>query len=80
MERFIVKRVLILTLLITRFACADNLTFHGKLINPPACTINNGETLEVSFGSVIIDNIDGVNYLTEIRGPLPATAAFAMTH
>ncbi|MBJ5150666.1 fimbrial protein, partial [Salmonella enterica subsp. enterica serovar Typhimurium] len=55
------KRVLILTLLITQFACADNLTFHGKLINPPACTINNGETLEVSFGSVIIDNIDGVN-------------------
>ncbi|ECY5443747.1 fimbrial protein, partial [Salmonella enterica subsp. enterica serovar Enteritidis] len=23
------KRVLILTLLITQFACADNLTFHG---------------------------------------------------
>ncbi|EHC36157.1 Putative minor fimbrial subunit [Salmonella enterica subsp. enterica serovar Alachua str. R6-377] len=64
--------MLILTLLITQFACADNLTFHGKLINPPACTINNGETLEVSFGSVIIDNIDdGVNYLTEI--PLTAS-------
>lgn len=76
MERFIVKRVLILTLLITRFACADNLTFHGKLINPPACTINNGETLEVSFGSVIIDNIDGVNYLTEIPWTLTCDSSF----
>lgn len=76
MERFIVKRVLILTLLITQFACADNLTFHGKLINPPACTINNGETLEVSFGSVIIDNIDGVNYLTEIPWTLTCDSSF----
>lgn len=76
MERFIVKRVLILTLLITQFACADNLTFHGKLINPPACTINNGEMLEVSFGSVIIDNIDGVNYLTEIPWTLTCDSSF----
>ncbi|ECW1618960.1 fimbrial protein, partial [Salmonella enterica] len=70
------KRALILTLLITQFACADNLTFHGKLINPPACTINNGETLEVSFGSVIIDNIDGVNYLTEIPWTLTCDSSF----
>lgn len=76
MEKIIVKTVLILSLFISQFACADNLTFHGKLINPPACTINNGETLEVSFGSVIIDNIDGVNYLTEVPWTLTCDSSF----
>lgn len=52
--------------LIIQFVCVDNLIFYGKLINLFVCIINNGEMLEVSFGSVIIDNIDGVNYLIEI--------------
>ncbi len=59
------ERVLILTLLIA--VCLrrqGDLSRRQTDKTPPACTINNGETLEVSFGGVIIDNIDGVNYLT----------------
>ncbi|HED5887758.1 TPA: fimbrial protein [Salmonella enterica] len=57
------------TILCTFFTCiskADNLSFHGTLVTPPPCTISNETTIEVSFGKIISDKIDGVNYLTDV--------------
>ncbi|EDV0260568.1 fimbrial protein [Salmonella enterica subsp. salamae] len=45
---------------------ADNLKFHGTLVMPPTCTISNDETIEVDFDAVLIDRIDGRNYLQEV--------------
>lgn len=39
-----------------------NLTFSGTLNEPPPCTIDAGNTIEVDFGDVGIKRIDGVKY------------------
>lgn len=37
--------------------------FSGMLIEPPACTINEGNRVDVNFGERIgINKVDGVNY------------------
>jgi type 1 fimbria pilin len=40
-----------------------DITFHGNLIDPPACNINDGGQVEVPFGDRMgIKKVDGVNY------------------
>lgn len=40
-----------------------DMTFHGTLIAPPPCTINDGGMVEVDFGDRVgIDKVDGNNY------------------
>lgn len=40
-----------------------DVTFHGTLIEPPPCSINNGDRIEVNFGERVgINKVDGVNY------------------
>jgi type 1 fimbria pilin len=40
-----------------------DMTFHGTLIEPPPCTLNDGNLVDVDFGeSVGINKVDGVNY------------------
>lgn len=39
-----------------------NLTFSGTLNEPPPCTINAGNTIEVDFGDVGVKRVDGVRY------------------
>lgn len=60
---------LLLALLLTSsiLHAAENLKFSGTLIERPACTVNHEETIEIPFGDVAIDKIDGSNYL-EIIG------------
>ncbi|ELO83544.1 TPA: fimbrial protein [Salmonella enterica subsp. enterica serovar Enteritidis] len=65
------KRIIGLLMLLLvggiRTATAASLTFHGRLMmDVPFCTVNDGNTLEVSFGTIVSDKIDGVNYLTDI--------------
>lgn len=39
------------------------MTFHGTLIEPPPCTINDGNRVEVDFGDRVgINKVDGENY------------------
>ncbi|ELS9458682.1 fimbrial protein [Escherichia coli] len=40
-------------------AAGDDITFHGTLVAPPACTISGGRSLEVEFRDLIIDSING---------------------
>lgn len=39
-----------------------NLTFSGTLNEPPPCTIDAGNTIEVDFGDVGVKRVDGVKY------------------
>ncbi|WP_273830947.1 fimbrial protein [Serratia bockelmannii] len=40
-----------------------DMTFHGTLITPPPCTINDGNQVDVDFGDRVgINKVDGVNY------------------
>ncbi|CAM4266137.1 fimbrial protein [Serratia nematodiphila] len=40
-----------------------DMTFHGTLIEPPPCTINDGNQVEVDFGERVgINKVDGENY------------------
>lgn len=41
---------------------ADNMTFHGTLMETPPCEINNGQPIEISFDEVGVNKIDGKNY------------------
>lgn len=39
-----------------------NLTFSGTLNEPPPCTINAGNSIEIDFGDVGVKRVDGVKY------------------
>lgn len=44
-------------------AMAVPATFHGTLIEPPPCTINQGKNIDVDFGTELLTTrIDGKNY------------------
>lgn len=46
-----------------------NLTFSGTLNEPPPCTIDADNTIEIDFGDVGVKRVDGVKY----RKALPYT-------
>lgn len=39
-----------------------NLAFNGTLVEPPPCTINDGNTITIDFKDVGVNKVDGVNY------------------
>jgi type 1 fimbria pilin len=43
-------------------AALANVTFTGTLNGPPPCTIDSGNTIEVDFGDVGTNRVDGMNY------------------
>lgn len=43
-------------------SASANLTFSGTLNEPPPCTIDAGNTIEVDFGDVGVKRVDGVKY------------------
>lgn len=43
-------------------AASANLTFTGTLNEPPPCTIDAGNTIEVDFGDVGVKRVDGEKY------------------
>ncbi|CAI1189881.1 putative minor fimbrial subunit StfF [Serratia marcescens] len=62
---------------------AENMAFFGTLVEPPACTINNGGLVDVDFGNRVgIKKVDGVNYLQPMNYQIncdPNAQAWAMT-
>lgn len=45
-----------------------DMTFHGTLIEPPPCTINDGNQVEVDFGDRVgINKVDGENYRQQLN-------------
>ncbi|MDY7605654.1 fimbrial protein [Serratia marcescens] len=48
----------------THGQAAENMKFFGTLVEPPACTINNGGNVDVDFGNRVgVKKVDGENYL-----------------
>lgn len=41
---------------------AENMSFRGTLLEYPPCEINGGQPVEIDFGEVGINKIDGENY------------------
>ncbi|CAI0729197.1 putative minor fimbrial subunit StfF [Serratia rubidaea] len=42
----------------------------GTLVEPPPCQINNNQVIDVPFGEIGVNRIDGKNYLQQINAPL----------
>lgn len=67
------KKLTIVTLLFTSSLFSENvlaageINFKGKLIEPPNCTINDGQSIEVDFGNEIMTSrVDGSLYTKSI--------------
>lgn len=75
--------LLVCGMLINAARAAENMAFFGTLVEPPACTINNGKDVDVDFGSRVgIKKVDGVNYLQPMNYVItcdPNANAWAMT-
>lgn len=46
---------------------AENMSFHGTLVEYQPCVINDGATLDVDFGEMFIEQVDGANYAQSLR-------------
>jgi len=45
-----------------------DMTFRGRLIEPPPCTINNGNRVDVDFGDRVgVNRVDGNEYRREVN-------------
>jgi type 1 fimbria pilin len=70
-------------MLSTPVQAAENMKFYGTLVEPPACTINNGGNVDVDFGNRVgVKKVDGVNYLQPMNYQItcdPNANAWAMT-
>lgn len=51
-----------------------NLIFNGTLNEPPPCTINSGNNIEVDFQDVGVSKVDGVNYLKPVHYTITCSA------
>lgn len=40
--------------------------FQGKFILSSPCTINNDQVIDITFGNVAVNKVDGINYLNTI--------------
>ena len=64
-------------------AAADNMRFSGTLIEPPACSINDGGMVDVDFGDRVgVKKVDGKNYLQPVYYQITCeqgTGGWAMT-
>ncbi|ANS44716.1 fimbrial protein [Serratia inhibens] len=44
-----------------------DIRFHGTLVEPPPCTINDGKVFDVNFDEIGVNKIDGKNYLQSVN-------------
>ncbi|HHR6038869.1 TPA: fimbrial protein [Providencia alcalifaciens] len=53
-----------------------DMTFHGTLIAPPPCTINDGNQIDVDFGDRVgINKVDGENYRQQLNYQITCDSA-----
>ncbi len=51
-----------------RAVATVDMVFHGTLNTPPACTVNNGQQVDVDFGERVgVNKVDGQNYLQTVN-------------
>ncbi|TDB55729.1 fimbrial protein [Photorhabdus luminescens] len=61
------KRVNLAARPVSNFSGKTPVNIYGVVIAPPPCVINNGNTIDVDFGDVMITRIDGVNYMQPVK-------------
>lgn len=70
-RKYIMKNVMIMLVLTAGLFNSEvhaentraNVNLRGILIEPPLCTINNGDKIDVNFGERVgISKVDGLNY------------------
>jgi type 1 fimbria pilin len=49
-------------LLLSLNGLADNMSFHGTLIEQAPCVVNNGKDMQIEFGDIQVRDVDGVNH------------------
>lgn len=62
--------VFFLAVLLPKFPlmAEENMRLHGSLIEPPSCSISDGETIDIDFGDRLgVNKIDGVNYMMPVN-------------
>lgn len=60
--------LLVLNLPLSEGRAGQSMGFFGTLVAPPACTINNGEMVDVDFGERVgVSKVDGQNYLQTVN-------------
>lgn len=69
MNRITTVNILLLVILISTQTAAwavngeADMVFHGTLISPPPCVINDNQQVDVNFGDQVgVNKVDGVNY------------------
>lgn len=64
---FAIGALILNVLLFNSLAWGDtDINFYGTLIAPPPCEVNEGNIIDVPFGNVGINKVDGSNYLTTL--------------
>ncbi|MEG2734528.1 MAG: fimbrial protein [Hafnia sp.] len=57
-----------------------NMAFHGTLIEPPLCSINDGNQVEIDFGDrVSVNKVDGENYRQQLNYQITCEKAVSGT-
>lgn len=69
-------------LLLSLAAQADNMSFHGRLIEQAPCTVNNGENMQVEFGDIQVREVNGINHDKSLYVPLKCdgSVSIMLTH
>ncbi|HIE1345156.1 TPA: fimbrial protein [Serratia marcescens] len=57
-------------LLLSLNGLADNMSFHGTLIEQAPCEVNNGKDMQIEFGDIQVRDVDGVNHAQFFTLPL----------
>jgi len=56
-------------------AANGDMQFKGTLVVPPVCTISSGNTIDVDFGDVGVNKVDGINYIQPVNYTVSCTAS-----
>lgn len=60
---YVLLTLLLITGMVSPVAqTSTNVTYSGTLIDSPPCTINGGEPVEIDFGEMGVNKVDGHNY------------------
>lgn len=76
----LIRTLALATVLPVTAQAADNMSFHGTLVAPP-CTINNGQIIDVFFGTNLgVNKIDGNNYKQPVNYSVDCDAGYSVNN
>lgn len=73
MNKWCINYLILITLLMPVTGRAG-MHLYGTLIDPPNCTVNNGQPINVNFGNVGVSRINGINFEQDVPYILTCSA------